>query len=259
MSQTNQKLEWCIVRLGTDLNWWVEEISDEIHWDVDGLGIIDPRQMSYILEQCDALREYGFDPDIIDQAFYAFSISKELPEGRIQLKLSKESLLEDDLRLFALPDIMDEDKGPYADLIDQITRYRVKLLNDLIEFDQNLTIDELEEEIRERQNQDLMEGRGVHFFNEIINILEYVPAGYELDEEDRAANKGEEEIDDLPDFSDDEEENLEEDETMKWDEDEEDEDEEDEDELDGDDDAEEEDDFEDEEDEDEDERPRRKR
>lgn len=110
MSQSNQKLEWCVVRLGSDLNWWVEEISDEVHWDVDGLGIIDPRQMSYILEQCDALRDYGFDPDIIDQAFYAFSIRKEMPEGRIQLKLSRESLLEDDMRLFALPDIMDEEK-----------------------------------------------------------------------------------------------------------------------------------------------------
>ncbi|MCD8483625.1 MAG: hypothetical protein LR015_13800 [Verrucomicrobia bacterium] len=259
MSQTNQKLEWCVVRLGTDLNWWVEEISDEIHWDVDGLGIIDPRQMSYILEQCDSLREYGFDPDIIDQAFYAFSISKELPEGRIQLKLSRESLLDDDMRLFALPDIMDEDKGPYADLIDQITRYRVKLLNDSIEFDQNLTIDELEEEIRERQNQDLMEGRAVHFFNEIVNILEYVPAGYELDEEDRAASKGEEDIDDLPDFGDDDEETLEEDDTMKWDEDEEEEEDEDLDE-DGDRDEDEDDyDVDDDEEEEEEDRPRRRR
>jgi hypothetical protein len=223
MSQSSQKLEWCVVRLGQDMNWWVDEISDEIHWDVDGLGIIDPRQMSYILEQCDALREYGFDADIIDEAFYAFRIDKELTGGRIRLKISRESLLEDDLQLFALPDVMDEEKGPYADFIDQITKYRVKMLNDLIDFDQNLTIDELEDEIRERQNQDFMEGRAVHFFPEIINILEYVPQGYELEDEEGTRKTNEEDIDDIPDFGE-EEENIEEDETMKWDEDEDEED-----------------------------------
>ena len=79
---------------------------------------------------------------------------------------------------------MDEEKGPYADFLDQITKSRVKLLNDLIEFDENLTIDELEEEINARQNNDYFEGRAVHFFNEITAILEYVPDGFELDVDD---------------------------------------------------------------------------
>jgi len=223
MPQNNHKLEWCIVRLGDDMNWWVAEISDPIHWDVDGLGVIDPRQMGYILEQCDALSEYGFDADLVDEAFYPFSIEEELDDGKVRLTRTRDSLLEDAPMLFALPDVMDEEKGPYADFIDQITKFRVKMLNDLIEFDQSLTIEELEEEIRERQNLDYMEGRAVHPFAEITAILEYVPAGYELEDED--GEKGEdEEIEDIPDFEEDDE-KIEEDETMRWDEDEEEEEE----------------------------------
>jgi hypothetical protein len=229
MPNNSQKLDWCLARIGEDMNWWVVEVSDAIHWDVDGLGLIDPRQMSYILEQCDALREYGFDPDIIDEAFCSLKIDKEDKKNSVRLVKNKESLLEDDNTHFALPDIIDEEKGPYADFLDTITRFRVKMLNDLIEFDQNLTVDELEEEIRERQNQEYMEGKAVHPFVEVVSILEYVPEGYELDE-DEPSKADKDEIDDIPEFKEEESEKLEEDETMRWDEDEE----EDEDEEDGD-------------------------
>jgi len=207
------------------MNWWVTEVSDPIHWDVDGLGVIDPRQMSYILEHCDALREYGFDADLIDEAFLSMQIESEEKDDQVRLVQTSESLLEDDNTHFALPDIIDEEKGPYADFLDQITRFRVKMLNDLIEFDQNLTVDELEDEIRERQNQDYMEGKAVHPFNEVISVLEYVPEGYELDDEE-PSKRDEEDIDDIPDFEEDEEEKIEEDETMRWDDEDEEEDEE---------------------------------
>lgn len=224
MAQGKTKLDWCVVRLGEDMNWWVEEISDPVHWDVDGLGIIDPRQISYILELCEGLREYGFDTDALEEAFYAFAIEEELKGGQVRVIRTQDSLLEDNATLFALPDVVDEEKGPYADLLDQVTRYRVKLLNDLIEFDQSLTIEELEDEIRERQNQDYMEGRAVHPFTELTNVLEYVPEGFEI-EDSEESRRDEDDIDDIPEFE--EEEKLEEDETMRWDEDEdEDEDEE---------------------------------
>ena len=227
MPKSSNKLEWCLARIGEDMNWWVTEVADPIHWDVDGLGIVDPRQISYILEQCDSLREYGFDPDIVDDAFLSFRIESEVKDEQVKLVDTNESLLEDDNNHFALPDIIDEEKGPYADFLDQITRFRVKLLNDLIEFDQNLTVDELEEEIRERQNQEYMEGKAVHPFLEVVSILEYVPEGYELDE-DEPSSRGDEDIDDIPEFEE-ENEKIEEDETMRWDEDEEEDEEDDED------------------------------
>ncbi len=218
MAKTSSQLEWCIIRLGDDMNWWVVEISNAIHWDMDGLSIIDPKQINHIIDLCESLRGYGFDPDLINSAFFKFRIEKEQKNGHVRLTRVRDSLLESEDQLFALPEIMDEEKGPYADFFDQITKSRVKLLNVLIEFDESLTIDELEEEIRGRQNNDYFEGRAVHFFNEITAILEYVPAGFELDVGEDTSTTKKETHEEFPDI-DVVEEKIEEDETMKWDED----------------------------------------
>jgi hypothetical protein len=47
MAKPTSTLDWCIVRLGEDHNWWVCETSDPVRWDVDGLSIIDPRQVAH--------------------------------------------------------------------------------------------------------------------------------------------------------------------------------------------------------------------
>ena len=174
--------------------------------------------MGYVIEQCDALREYGFDADMIEQAFFAFTIDKEEKNKCIRLRRTPESILEDEATLFALPNVMDEEKGPYADFLDAITKSRVRMLNDLIDFEQGLTVEELEDEMRERQNADYMEGKAVHYFAEVISILEYVPTGFELEEDERP-KVADEDIVDIPDLEDTGE-KLVEDDTMKWDEDE---------------------------------------
>lgn len=255
MAKTSPQLEWCIVRLGEDMNWWVDEISDDVHWDVDGLSIIDPRQLAHIIELIEPLHDYGFEPDLLESAFYAFRINKDLGNGRVKVARANESLLDTEDKLFALPDILDEETGPYADFVDHITKLRVKLLNDSINFEKKLTVDELEEEIRDEENNSFIEGRSVHLFNEIVSILEYVPAGFELDAEEdgAAASDGEEVVAEVfPDIEE-EDESLKEDETMRWDDEDEDKDEEDEDE-----DEDEEDEDEDE-DEEEEEAPRSRR
>lgn len=218
MPKSAPKLEWCIVRLGEDLNWWVEEISDEIHWDVDGLSIIDPRQVNHLMDLLEPLRDYDFQPAVFDDAFFKFRIEKKLDDQRLRLVRVNESLFESEDLLFALPDVIDEEKGPYADSLDHITQLRVKLLNDLIEFEQKFTVEEMEDDIREEQNADFMEGRAVHCFRELLDILEFVPEGYELDG-DEESNDEEDIEESFPDL-DDEDEKIEEDETMKWDEDE---------------------------------------
>lgn len=226
MALLSPKLKWLIVRLGQDTNWWVEETSDPINWDtVDGLSILDPRQVAYIIDASDQLIEYGLHPTVINDAFYKFHIVEDLGKGRIKLERVKDSLLDTTEPLFALPDIVDEEKGPYADLVNQITVARVKMLNDVIEFEQHFTIEELEEEIREHQNNEYMEGKAVHAFSELTSILEYVPEGYEIDlgEEEVADEEGIGLDEEFPDL---EEEHIEEDETMRWgDEDEDEEDE----------------------------------
>jgi hypothetical protein len=73
----------------------------------------------------------------------------------VRLQAGEGLLFESEEKLFALPDILDEENGPYADLLDHLTRCRVKMLNDLFAFVSKLTVDEVEDEIREDQNADL--------------------------------------------------------------------------------------------------------
>ena len=219
MAKATSTLEWCIVRLGEDHNWWVTETSDPVRWDVDGLSIIDPRQLSHLIELVDPLRDYGFDQDVMERAFILFRIEKDLGGGKVRLKRTKESLFESEEKLFVLPDVLDEENGPYADLLDLLTRCRVKMLNDLFDFESKLTVDEVEDELREAQNSHFIEGRAVHSFEEITAILDFMPAGYESDDEKPA--KSTEEDDDLPELDEAEEEKLKNDESLKWDDDEE--------------------------------------
>lgn len=218
MALSSPKLKWLIVRQGQDMNWWVEETSDPINWDtVDGLSILDPRQVSHVIDSAEQLVDYGLHLSLINDAFYKFHIVADLGKGRIKLERVKDSLLDTTEPLFALPDIVDEEKGPYADLVNQITVARVKMLNDVIEFEQHFTIEELEEEIREHQNSEYMEGKSVHAFAELSSILEYVPEGYEIDKDEDHIIDHEEEGSGLDEeFPDLEEEDIEEDETMRW-------------------------------------------
>lgn len=222
MAKGSPQLEWCVVRLGEDHNWWVDEISDPVHWDVDGLSIIDPRQVDHIIELIDPLREYGFDSDLFERAFIPFRITKDLGKGKVRLARTKQPLLESEEKLFALPDVIDEENGPYADFLDHITRLRVKLINELLDLEEKLTVDEVEDQLREAQNNDFIEGKAVHLFSEITAILDFMPAGHGEDDEDGDKGAAEDEDDDLPEVEEEDEEKLKNDSSLKWDEDDED-------------------------------------
>lgn len=254
MAKATSTLDWCAIRLGDDHNWWVFETSDPVRWDVDGLSIVDPRQMHHLIELVEPLRDYGFDQDVFEAAFIPFRIEKDLGSGKVRLKRVKDSLFESDEKLFALADTLDEENGPYADLLDHLTRCRVKMLNDLFEFESKLTVDEVEDEIRESQNTQFIEGKAIHTFVELTDILDFMPAGYESDDE--APAKEVDEDDDLPELDAEEEEKLKNDGSLKWDEDEDEDADDDENKKDGDEDEDE--DEDDDADEDEDEKPRRK-
>ena len=128
--------------------------------------------------------------------------------------------------LFALPDVLDEEKGPYADFLNHVSQIRVAMLNDLIEFAEPYTLEEMEEVLSEKLNNDYLEGRRSHFSDELISILEFVPDGFEidsdLDEEKDEDEEGEDysdldsELLDVPD----KEEKLLPDEDLKWEDDE---------------------------------------
>lgn len=217
MAKATTTLDWCIIRLGDDHNWWITETSDPVRWDVDGLSIIDPRQVDHLIEVVEPLRDYGFDQDLFESAFVLFRIEKEVGKGNVRLKRVKDSVFDSDDKLFALADSLDEENGPYADLLDHLTRCRVKMLNDVIEFESKLTVDEVEDELREAQNADFIEGNAVHTFNELNGILDYVPEGYETDEDNDDKDPDDEDNEDIPDLDAEEEEKLKNDQSLKWD------------------------------------------
>ncbi len=202
-------------------------MSDKVNWDYDGISLIDPKQTSHMLETLEALREYGLDDSIVEKAFIPFSIDQKLPSGEVKLVRTSDSVSDaDELQLFLLPDSLDEERSPYAEFLDHITRLQIKMLNDTFHFEEDLSVEDLEEEIRDIYSNDYMEGKAIHAFREIMDILEYAPDGYSLeddDEDDSEEKKGEEEetYDEIEDLPDEDEEDIDEDETMHWDDDEE--------------------------------------
>ena len=224
--KTGPSLEWCIVRLSEDENWWIDEISDKENWDVDNLGIIDPKQFLHINELLDSMNEFGLDSQIVDDAFFTFEIKEEVKGGKIRLVRVRDSLLKADDMLFALPDVLDEEKGPYADFLNHVSQIRVTMLNELIEFAEPYTQEEMEEVLSEKQNNDFLEGRRSHFSDELISILEFVPDGFAIDSDLEGDDKDEKEEEDYSDLDaelvevSDKEEKLLPDEDLKWEEDE---------------------------------------
>lgn len=221
MAKNSGKLKWCKVRLGNDLNWWVSETSDKINWDIDGLSVIDPRQAAHILESLSALKEYGLQESIVENAFFTFAIDKKTDKNTVRIVRVTGSVYDDE-QYFLLPNNLDDESSPYAEFLDHITSLQIKMLNSTFKFEEKLTIEDLEDEIREKYHNDYMEGKAIHVFPEIMDILEYVPEGYSLDDEEEDFDKEKEDeedsyddIDDLPS----EDENIEEDETMHWDDD----------------------------------------
>lgn len=223
MAKKSSKLSWCKVRLGQDLNWWVVETSDKVNWDIDGLSVIDPRQASHIMDTVAALKEYGFQDSVLENAFSTFAIDGKAEKNCVKISKVTGSVFDDE-QYFWLPNNLDDESSPYAEFLDHITALQVKMLNDNLHFEEKLTIEDLEDEIREKYHNDYMEGKSIHAFPEVMDILEYVPEGYSLDAEDDDFEKDkneEEDYDDIDSLPDDDEESIEEDETMQWDEDEE--------------------------------------
>jgi hypothetical protein len=228
MKKTGSSLDWCIVRIGEDKNWWIDSISDNENWDVDNLSIIDPKQFLHINDLLDSMTEFGLDSQLVDDAFFTFAIDEEMKGGLFKLVRVRDSLLKAEDMLFALPDVLDEEKGPYADFLNHVSEKRVSMLNELIEFAEPYTLEEMEEVLAEKQNNDFLEGKRSHFSHELFSILEFVPDGFAIDadlEEDPEKSKDKEE-----DYSDletglvevsDKEEKLLPDADLKWDEEEE--------------------------------------
>jgi hypothetical protein len=174
------------------------------------------------------MTEFGLDSQLVDDAFFTFAIEAEIEPGLFKLVRVRDSLLKAEDMLFALPDVLDEEKGPYADFLNHVSGKRVSMLNELIEFVEPYTLEEMEEVLAEKQNNDFLEGKRSHFSYELFSILEFVPEGFAIDAD--LDDESEKSKDDEEDYSDldtdlievsDKEEKLLPDADLKWEEDEE--------------------------------------
>jgi len=227
MPKTSTNITWCIARLGKDFNWWVKKTSDPVNWDIaDGLSILDPKQLAYVLTELEPLREFGLSLDIVENAFIPFQMEKaDVEEKTVRLARVNELVQEaqDTDGIFALPDVANDESSAYADFLDHISSLRIQFLNSKIQFEQKLTIDEMEEHLREIQNQTYSEAKALHVFKEIADILEFIPEGYELPEEDDTGGDSsdsetrEDEAASGYDIEEDVDEKIEVDGTMRWD------------------------------------------
>lgn len=192
-------IDWCIVKLESDLNWWVREMSSTPSIEPDEkVSILDPKQVEFMQDLLEPLRPYGLRMEIVERAFIPFSIDKDLGGGQIRLAATKESFFSSEEKLFAMPNVFDEAYGGYAEFLDHVSLIRAKMLNDVCHFKQKLTIDELEEQVRDalaaQENGELP----VHLFQEIVSVLEYCPAGYDEVLDDHGNDSNEQSTDSWP-------------------------------------------------------------
>ena len=182
--------QWCVARLGEDLNWWVQEVSSKILWDTDGLSAIDPKQITHLQDLLEGLHTYGLSAEMLRAAFYPFKIEKQLSGKRLKLVKAPKPIFDSEEPTFLLPCAPYEEKSPYMDFVDHLIALRVKFLNDTLDVAGKITSEEMEEELKRIHHNEFLEGRALHVFKELSDILEYVPLDFEL-EGDAIATKEE--------------------------------------------------------------------
>jgi hypothetical protein len=192
-----QKIEWCILKLRDDYKWWVEKISHDLSPDAESGGIIDPRQFEYMIELMSPLMDYGLHDEIIENAFLKYRIVSELPDNRIKVEHTATKVMTSGEPLFLMPHIVADNDGPYGEFIHSIIRSRMKLLNESNDFKGPIDVEEIEESIREKTREQYAEGNVTHVFDEIVDILEYTPAGYDVAKKGEYEGEEEEEVDEL--------------------------------------------------------------
>ncbi|MDR2737347.1 MAG: hypothetical protein LBB18_00180 [Puniceicoccales bacterium] len=174
---------WCVVYLGDDFNWWIQDMSDEVSPDTEMMGILDPKQVEHMVDLLSQLRKYGLNDEIVNGAFITYTIDREMPKEMLRLCESKGSAMASHDPIFCLPNTIGDGDGPFSEFIDHIMALRVKLLNFSFDFKRPLNAEEIEDILHADQQERYIAGVKTHAFDEIMSILDYVPAGYNLDED----------------------------------------------------------------------------
>jgi hypothetical protein len=178
--------QWIVVRLGNDMNWWVEKTSEEIYWPREGLSVLDPRQFRDIVDRLEEYGGVGFQRAIFAKAFALFTPESEMEEGRLRLKIALQPGEEAGDKFFALPLFVDEEQSTFRDFVDNLVELRVKLVNKTHHYAHSVDEMELEEELTAKLNDRYFDGGTLHCYDEINEILSWSPAEWDGSDETAA-------------------------------------------------------------------------
>jgi hypothetical protein len=167
---------WITVRLGDDFNWWLDQTSAECQSGGECRGLLDPRQVSHLLEALDEYRPYGLRNQQLANAFQLFTFESEIAEGCLRLAPTDESIFSATTEMFALPLIEEEGQGPYYDFLDALSAARIRRLNATHHYVQECTELDMEEELNALDTDRYFSSETVHVFDEIDEILQWSPA-----------------------------------------------------------------------------------
>lgn len=170
---------WIIVRLDEDMNWWLDETSEEICWGAEARSILDPRQVSHLVGALDQYHPHGLRPDQFAAAFQVYAAESELSDGRLKLTRADENIFDTGAQLFALPLVGQEDAGGYSDFLDALSAARVRLLNKTHHYARDCTELDMQEELEAIDRDRFFNAETMHVFDEINEILEWSPAEWE--------------------------------------------------------------------------------
>jgi hypothetical protein len=171
--------KWIIARLGGDLNWWLDEASVDGYGSESRRGLLDPRQVAYLIETLNEYQSHGYRPELLHEAFQLFQVESELDDDRLRLAPVDENILDPAEQLFAMPLIGDEESGPYYDLLDAITAARIRKLNATHHYVRACTDMEMQEELDALDRDRYFASEDIHCFDEINEILQWSPAEWD--------------------------------------------------------------------------------
>jgi hypothetical protein len=174
-----------IVRIGEDMNWWLDRQEDELDSRAPRLGLVDPRQIVYLLEQFDEYRSYGLSRKHWQPAFHFYEVESEVEDGCLRLSLVHADSLDGGTQFFALPVLDQEGQGPYYDFLDALTAARVRYLNATHHYARDCTVADLNDELDAVDRDRYFSDEDIHVFEEINEILQWSPAEW-----DDSANSG---------------------------------------------------------------------
>lgn len=176
--RNNSLPRWLIIELGEDLNWWVVETSKSRHPAPFDQGVLDPRQVAYLVSTLAEYQPLGYRPEQLAAAFRVYERQAEAGNGRLRLVASQQDITAAAaVELFALPVPPDDDGGgAYFTLLEMLTTARIRHLNATHAYAAPCTTDEMFDEL-DAVNADRYFGGVVqHVFDEINEILEWRPA-----------------------------------------------------------------------------------